>query len=126
VGTLKNWKHERFACQIAEGTNPADAYVIAGFQRNRANHFRLMRQPRVAARIAELKRDREAAARAARVPIDQVLAELNKRGLDGVADFFERNAAGILSVRDLQGVPVEVSIALLKLLREGFGINAAS
>ena len=40
-----------------------------------------------------------------------------------IADLFERNAAGIVGVRDLQMVPVEVAIAFLKALGEGFGIR---
>lgn len=60
------------------------------------------------------------------MPIDQILAELGKRGVDQVADFFDRDAASILSVRDLRTVPVEVSLALLRVLREGLGIKTGS
>jgi hypothetical protein len=122
-GPLRNWKHEEFARLVAEGTAPADAYVLAGFTRNRANHNRLMRRPRVKDRIDALRRERETAARAARVPIDQVLEEMDRRGLARIEDFFERNAAGILGVRNLEMVPVEVSITFLKALGEGFGIR---
>ena len=73
-------------------------------------------------RIAELRQQREDAARAARVPIEQVLAELDRCGVDHVADFFDRDAAGILRVRDLRGVPVEVSLALVRLLRESLAV----
>jgi hypothetical protein len=41
-----------------------------------------------AARIEELKREREVLARAARVPIDQVLTPLAARGVDRIDDFF--------------------------------------
>lgn len=51
------------------------------------------RRPRVKDRIDVLRREREAAARAARVPIDQVLEEMDRRGLARIEDFFERNAA---------------------------------
>ncbi|MGO9399718.1 MAG: hypothetical protein ACLP19_18015 [Xanthobacteraceae bacterium] len=123
MGKLRNWKHEKFAEQIAEDVAPAEAYVIAGFERHRANYFRLMRQSKVTARIAELRREREDNARAAMVGADQILAELDRRGVERVADFFDRDAAGILRVRDHQQIPVEVSIALLRLLRESLGIN---
>jgi hypothetical protein len=90
------------------------------FRSNDAGHY-------VAARIEEIKRDREAAARAARVPIDQVLGTLAARGVDRIEDFFDRNAAGVLTFRpDLQNLPVEISIALLRCLREGLGIMNVS
>jgi hypothetical protein len=66
-------------------------------------------------------------ARAATVPVDQVLAALAVRGVDRIEDFFDRNAAGILTFRsDLQSLPVEISIALLRCLREGLGIMNGS
>jgi hypothetical protein len=74
-------------------------------------------------RIDALRREREMAARAARVPIGQVIEELDCRGFMRIEDFFERNAAGILSVRNLERVPVEVAIAFLRALGEGFGIS---
>ena len=125
MNALRNWKHDLFARQIAAGTDPAEAYSIAGFAPHRTNHFRLLREPHIAARIAQLKREREDAARAAQVPIEEVVAELDRRGIERIADIFERNETGALSVRDLQIVPVEVAIALLRYLRAGFGITAA-
>ena len=60
------------------------------------------------------------------MPINQVLATLDRRGICRVADFFERDAAGILRIRNLQDVPVEVSIAFLRLARESFGLKIKS
>src|SRR2546427_4826727 len=40
---LRNWKHEQFARLVVAGTKPQDAYTVAGFAPNRANHNRLMR-----------------------------------------------------------------------------------
>jgi hypothetical protein len=122
MGKLRNWQHEKFAQEIVAGAEPREAYVVAGYKWNRANHHKLARRPDVAARIAELRQQREDAARAARVPIEQVLAELDRCGVDHVADFFDRDAAGILRVRDLRGVPVEVSLALVRLLRESLAV----
>ena len=94
--TLRNWKHEEFARLVAGGTDAKSAYGLAGFAApDRRNHNRLLRDRGVAARIEELRRAREDAARAARVPINQVLATLDRRGICRVADFFERDAAGI-------------------------------
>lgn len=121
---LRNRKHEKFAQEIVAGTTPVQAYVIAGYEPHRANHNRLMRNPLIASRIEHLKQEREIAARAARIPVDQMLDSLDQRGIVRLDDFFDRNAAGILSVRDRQEVPVEIAIALLGFLRESFGIKS--
>jgi len=122
MSALRNWRHEKFAQEISAGTDGEQAYAIVGFKPHRANWRRLMRRPNVAARIEELQQTREAEARAARVPADHVLEQFNRCGVELLADFFERDAAGILRTRDLRAVPVEVSIALLRSLREALGI----
>jgi hypothetical protein len=122
MAKLRNPKHEIFAREIATGVDPAKAYVIVGFAPHRANHFRLMRQTDVAARIAELKSERAQAALAARVSVSEVLAKLDARGIDRVMDFFDRSEAGVLTPSDLQTVPVEVSMALLRFLGDALGI----
>jgi hypothetical protein len=130
MGPLRNPKHEIFARHVAAGVDLAEAFVLAGYESSSAagrNHNRLARHPDVAARIEELKRTREDSARAARVPIDQVLTTLAARGVDRIDDFFDRNAAGVLTFRaDLQSLPVEVSLALLRCLHEGLGIADGS
>src|SRR5580693_1098269 len=69
---LRNPKHEKFARAIAaDGKDPAQAYVDAGFQRDRANHWKLLRNPRVKERVAELM-----AARVAGIPVGDMLIEL--------------------------------------------------
>lgn len=125
---LRNPRHEQFAKLIAEGIPAVAAYSIAGYGApGRRNHNRLLRV--AAGRIEVLRREREAAARAARMPLDQLLGELESRGFTVIEDFFERNAAGIVAIRNLEMVPVEVGMALLKSLakafrvREGFGIR---
>ena len=96
--------------------------MTAGFTAGSRNHNRLLRNEKIAARIEELRRERALRMQAARMPIDELLTELRKCGVDQVADFFDRNAAGILSFRDLQTVRPEVAIALLRFLHEGLGI----
>jgi hypothetical protein len=121
---LRNPKHEKFARAIVfDGKDPAEAYVDAGFERDRANHWRLFRNPLVKARIDELTAERELAARAARTPIADVLIELEKHGCERVADFYENEPAGALVVRDLRAVKVEIARALLNSLHDGFGIS---
>jgi hypothetical protein len=53
------------------------------------------------------------------VPSARVLEELDRRGFMRIEDFFERNPAGIVTVRNLETVPVEVAIAFLRVLGEG-------
>jgi hypothetical protein len=120
---LRNRKHEKFARAIVDGKDPADAYVDAGFERDRANHWKLLRNPFVEARIAELKEERERAARAARVPVAEMLSELGEHRVERVADFYQTGPAGGLVVRDLCAVKVEVALALLNSLHDGFGIR---
>jgi hypothetical protein len=119
---LRNPKYERFARAVVDETDLAQAYVDAGFQRNRANHNRLVRDPRVKARIAELKEERELAARAARAPVSEVLIELEKHGIERVADFYRPGSAGGLVVRDLRAVKPEIALAIVNSLHEGFGV----
>ena len=119
---LRNPKHEKFARAIVDGTDLAQAYVDAGFERNRANHNRLVRDPRVKARIAELREERETAKRAAQTPASEVLIELEQHGIERVADFYQFEPTGGLVVRDLRTVKTEIALALLNTLHDGFGI----
>jgi hypothetical protein len=122
---LRNPKHEKFARAIViDGKEPADAYVDAGFQRDRANHWKLLRNSRVQTRITELKEDLDLAARAARAPVADVLSELKNHGVERVADLYEVGACGHV-VRDLRAVKTEIALALLGALHDGFGISYA-
>ena len=128
---LRDPFHERFAQEVALlceqdalGQAGEEAYVNAGFARHRRNHIRLMKQERVANRIEWLRFKREADVRAARMSPDKVIEELGKRGIDRLQELIERNAAGVVIVRDCSvGLPVEVGIAALKLMHEAFGIK---
>lgn len=121
---LRNPKHERFVRAIViEGRNSADAYVEAGFRPHRANHFRLLRQPRIVARIAQIKEERNTVALAARTPIPDVLTELGKYGFERIADFFESAATGFAVRNELRRIRPEVALALIRSLCEGFGLD---
>jgi hypothetical protein len=121
---LRNPKHEKFARAIVfDGKDPAEAYVDAGFERHRANHWKLLRNPLVEARVAELKEERDTAARAARVPVAEVLIELGKHGIERVEDFYQTEPAGGLVVRNLGAIKVEIALALLNALHDAFGIT---
>jgi hypothetical protein len=120
---LRNPKRERFARAIVfDGKHPAEAYVDAGFTKNRANHWKLLRHPLVKVRIAELTEEREMTPRAARTPVTEVLIEFEKHGVERLADFYHDGAAGALVVRDLRAVREDIALSLLNALHEGFGI----
>jgi hypothetical protein len=86
------------------------------------NYNRLLKQPDVIARINEYKKERQDRARAAKVPIAEVLAKLDARGIHRVADFFDINQSGILAPCDLRQIPVEISMALLRFLSDALGL----
>jgi hypothetical protein len=124
VGALGNPKHEIFAQHVAARMPPREAYTRAGFEPSRANFNRLAKKPKVAARIRELIDDRERLVAAARMQPEEIIRVLrDSANVEHVADFFEVNGAG-LRVRDLRVVPVECGTALLRLVRQGFGLPA--
>jgi hypothetical protein len=126
MGRLRSWRRELFARAIAEGKEPKKAYAEAGYKLSSVafrNYNRLLNDPDIIALTNEYKKEREDRARAARVSIGEVLAKLDARGIHRVADFFDINQAGVLAPCDLRPqFPVEISMALLRLLSEALGI----
>jgi hypothetical protein len=124
--TLRNYKHENFAQGIACLSEHAALGKggAAGFTRHRQNHVRLMKREHVAKRIGWLRFEREAAAQAARMPLTKVIEGLHGRGIERFDDLPERNAAGVVGVRDFSScVPVEVAIGALQMVSRAFGIK---
>lgn len=128
---LRNYMHEQFAHEIARLSEQAalgkageDAYVAVGFSRHRRNHVRLMQRPPMAKRIERLRFERAAAAQAALMSPGKIIEEMRKRGIERFDDLLDRDAAGIVRVRDYSScLPVEVGIATLKMLYGAFGIK---
>jgi hypothetical protein len=125
IRKLRNRRYEKFAQEIAAGTDPRQAYVIAGYEPDRANHNRLLRRADVSARIQELKEEREYAANAAGVAAPAVLEILKNSGIERINDFFEPDEAGNLQVADFRTVPVEAALAFLRFIRRAFAIKGA-
>ncbi len=129
---LRNYMHEQFAQEVARlseqdalGKAGENAYAAVGFARHRHNHIRLLRRERVARRIAWLRFEREAAAQAARMSPGKVIEELHARGIERFDDLVERNAAGVVGVRDFGAcLPVEIAIGALKMVHRAFGIKS--
>jgi hypothetical protein len=126
MGRSRSWRRELFARAIAEGKEPKKAYEEARYKSSSVafrNYNRLLNDPDVIALINEYKKERQDRARAARVPIGEVLAKLDARGIHRVADFFDINQSGVLAPCDLRQIPVEISMALLRLLSDALGIS---
>jgi hypothetical protein len=108
MSKLRNWRWEKFAQEIAAGGDVREAYTIAGYKPDRANHNRLLRRADVSCRIDELKRDRvdaarsagmtPLAARAAGMSAPAVLAALTACGIERLDEFFEPGEGGVLRV----------------------------
>ena len=59
------------------------------------------------------------------MPPGKVIAELHARGIERFDDLVERNAAGVVGVRDFSScVPVEAAIGALKMVHRAFGIKS--
>src|SRR5215471_1353989 len=58
MAQLKNPKHEKFVQNIVRGLSPTEAYISAGYSRNgaHASAARLLKNPQVCTRLAELRK----------------------------------------------------------------------
>ena len=58
MAELKNPKHEKFVQNIVRGLSPTEAYISAGYSCNgaHASAARLLKNPQVCARLAELQK----------------------------------------------------------------------
>ena len=66
----------------------------------------------MAARIQQLKEEREFAAQAAVMPAPAVLEILKNSGIERLIDFFERDAAGNFHVADFQKPPIKIASSI--------------
>jgi phage terminase small subunit len=71
--SLNNARHEKFCLALLEGKSADEAFVIAGYKKNRGNASRLKANENVLARLTELQ---AAAAKASEVTVESLLAEL--------------------------------------------------
>jgi len=103
---LKNPKHERFAQEVAKGVSGAKAWIAAGYDTNAkaaaVSANRMLKQPRIAARVDELlERKAEIEVKATERAIEKtgitkaaVLEELAKIGFANMADFIQTQEDG--------------------------------
>jgi hypothetical protein len=88
-GRLRNPKHERFAVEVASMVPVARAYVLAGYPDTefaRPNGSRLAHEPKVAARIQEL---RDEFSKNAALSVEYLQALLLQVATANVLDFFK-------------------------------------
>lgn len=95
-GPLDNARHERFAQELAKGASQVEAYRLAGYAPIEANASRLIRNDKVATRVAELKL---AAAERTEITKARVLEELGKIGFSDIRKMFTNG--GLQRIEDL-------------------------
>ena len=72
---LPNPRHERFAQELAKGNTADEAYVTAGYKKNRHNAAALAREQHIATRVQELQ---GRAAKKVEVTIESLMKELDE------------------------------------------------
>ena len=95
MGALVNARHERLAQERAQGKSLTEAWLIATGRRSTGYASRLGLRPEIAARIAEIKAEHEAARRKAlveaaarfEVTAERVVAELARIAFANFTDF---------------------------------------
>lgn len=113
---LSNTRHERFAQELFAGKTADEAYVLAGFKRNRGNASRLKADESILARVEELK---SAAAERAQVTRADVLRELAFLGFSNMQDYMRAGPDGDPYL-DFSSLTREQAAALTEVTVEDF------
>lgn len=80
---LKNSRHEKFAQLLAEGKSADEAYVEAGYKKNRHNAAALAREEHISTRLQELQ---DKAAERTLVTIESLTDELEEARAIAIAE----------------------------------------
>jgi len=83
---LKNSKHEKFALAIADGKTCAEAYVLAGYKKNKGNATSLAATPEIQSRVSQIKIEAAAAAQAS---VRRVVTELARIAFADITEAVE-------------------------------------
>ena len=115
---LDNPRHETFAQQLAIGATQDAAYIHAGYRQNRRNAGNLALKPHVQARVQQLK---ALNAMRADVSAGRVLAEYARIAFADITEALERDAKGLVTVRDLRELSPDLraAIAAVTVTRDG-------
>jgi hypothetical protein len=112
MAALRNPKHEAFCRDVAGGSSFDAAWVASGNSEKARNVGRLVKQPKIQARIAELQREFN---EAAGIKMRWLQEKLIPLATSDVTRYFESDATGKLSLRDVTQLPSELRGALSEL-----------
>jgi phage terminase small subunit len=118
MAPLKNPRHDAFCREIAGGHSVAGAWVAVGFNAKARNAARLARQPKIVARIAEL---RDEFNEGAEIKLRYLQEKLLALVTSDVTQFFEQNKCGALKPCDLTQLPPELRSAIAEVRVDGKG-----
>jgi phage terminase small subunit len=124
MAELKNPKHEQFVQNIVRGLSPTEAYISAGYSRQgaHASAARLLKNPQVCARLAELRKAVEPIFEAAIVKL--IVTERFQR-LEAIQDRWDalREAKRCFAREDYEAA-MRTGVVIRKLRSIGHGKNA--
>jgi hypothetical protein len=109
---LRNPKHESICRDVAGGASWDHAWVLAGNSPNSRNVGRLKSDPRIQARVAELRAEFNAAGG---IQLRWLQEQLLPIATSDVTSYFEADDAGKLALRDVTKLPPELRSALSEL-----------
>jgi phage terminase small subunit len=134
AGPLKNARQERFAQELAKGQSQVEAYRIAGYKPNETHASRLVRNGKVAERVAELKAKAAEKTTVTAADITQRLLKIAEKGeKDGGSAMLAVARASLMDVAKLNGWIVDKSTrelspeqmaALMDMIRANPGLAA--
>jgi phage terminase small subunit len=110
---LANPRHERFAQALHDGKTADEAYIIAGFQKNRHNASRLKTNETIRKRVDELLEEKAALHG---ITKERVLAELGKIAFANITEAVEWSEAYPVTRKDEEtGVEETVLVQAVNL-----------
>jgi phage terminase small subunit len=118
MAALKNPRHDAFCREVAGGQSVAGAWVAVGLNEKSRNAARLARQPKIVARIAEL---RDEFNEGAEIKLRYLQEKLLAIAASDVTRFFEQNKSGTLRPCDLTQLPPELRAAIGEIKLDGKG-----
>jgi phage terminase small subunit len=112
MAALKNPKHDAFAREIAGGNSFACAWTAVGYNENSNNAARLARQPKIVARVAELRDEFNAAAG---LHLRYLQEKLLPLASSDATRYFEAITGGGLKLKDFTVLPAELRVAIAEV-----------
>ena len=111
MAILKNARHERYCVNRAKGMTIDDAFVAAGFKRNRSNASQLNAKQHIQDRIAELMAP---AAEAAELSAERTLKEVTRLAFYDMTQILD-SKNGVIAMRDPTSLPEDLRRAIIAI-----------